>query len=562
MNKTLWLKVTAVVLVAVWGITYIMPNFIDISKIPYFPGKKLTYGLDIQGGIHLVMGVDIQGVLTEQAKRFTTTMAEELKEKNASLKNSEVKNTNNNVEITLELNNADQAKEATAIIEKEHHEFMVASQEGSKVVVRFNDKDLRDFKKKTLDQAIETLRNRVDEFGVSEPSITAQGEDRILVQLPGIEDSAHAKELINKTARLEFLMVNNKINPAEVAKWVAEAEKKGTYSLATMKYSDYVKKINDDIKDKLPKDTKVLFEKSSNAENMAAGKNAYVVQSSAEITGADLKNAQVTFSQYNSPEVAMSFNTAGAKKFADITEKNVGELFAIVLDDVIYAAPKIKGRIGGGNAVIELGQRDYDKTMSEAKLISMALRAGALPAKLEQLEERTVGPSLGLDSIAKAKKAIVVGTVLLLALMLVIYRGFGVLATLALLLNGVLILAVLSSLNATLTLPGVAGIALTVGMAIDANVIIYERIKEELRRGLDLESAVKVGYSKALSAILDSNITNIAVSAILMYFGTGPVRGFGATLIIGILTSMFTAIFFTKTLADVLIQKMKIKISI
>jgi preprotein translocase subunit SecD len=427
------------------------------------------------------------------------------------------------------------------------------------IEMRYNDVFLTDFKKRTLEQAIETIRNRIDEFGVAEPSITAQGTDRILVQLPGMEDSTRAKELINKTARLEFLIVDPKVDPAQVAQWVKEAETKGHYDLNTLKYSEYVERINQDLAPKLPKDTKVLFEKIQSAESMAAGKTAYLVGSLAPVTGSDLKSAQISFSQMNVPEVNMSFNSVGSKKFADATEKNVGKQLAIVLDDVIYAAPNVKERIGGGSARIELNNRNYDAAMNEAKMISMALSAGALPAKLEQLEERTVGPSLGQDSIQSAQKALAIGCSLLLVFMFVWYKGYGAIANFALVCNAVFILAILSALNATITLPGVAGVALTIAMAVDANIIIFERIKEEIKKGLSSEGAMREGYNKAFSAIFDANITNVLVASVLMYYGTGPVRGFAVTLIIGIITTLFTAVFLTRTIAEFLIYKLHVK---
>ncbi|MES2769702.1 MAG: protein translocase subunit SecD [Bdellovibrionota bacterium] len=560
MNKMIWTKVTTAIVVVLWGVIYILPNFVDVSKIPYFPGKKVNYGLDIQGGLHLVLGVDIAGVTSESTKRLITTVEEDFKtNKKIVLKNSDVKPLPNNQDIKLEFETADQAAQAKAIFEKDYAgQLIVTSAEGNFVELRYNDVYLNDFKKRTLEQAIETIRNRIDEFGVAEPSITAQGTDRILVQLPGIEDSTKAKELINKTARLEFLTVETK-DQAEVDQWVKDAETKGNYSVSTLKYSEYVKKVNEDLAGKLPKDTKILFGKADNADNMAAGKVIHLVGAIAPVTGDDLKSAQISFSERNTPEVSMNFNAVGATKFANLTEKYVNRQIAIVLDDVVYSAPNVTERIGGGNARITLNNRNYDASMAEAKMISMALRAGALPAKLEQLEERTVGPSLGKDSIDKAQTAMMIGCGLLLLFMLVWYKGFGVIADVALILNGVFILAILSSLDATLTLPGVAGIALTIGMAVDANIIIYERIKEELKKGLALDQAIKQGYDKAFSAILDSNLTTICVSTILMYYGTGPVRGFAVTLIVGIITTMFTAVFLTRTIAEFLVYKLKVK---
>lgn len=558
MNKMIWMKVTTAVVVMVWGIVYILPNFMDVSKIPYFPGKKMNYGLDIRGGLHLVMGVDVAGVTNESTKRLISSVTDDFKTKGIVIKNSEVTTLTNNQSIKFDFETADQAAKAKDIFEKDYYNFVVTGSEGSTLEMRYSESYLSDFKKRTLEQAIETIRNRIDEFGVAEPSITAQGTDRILVQLPGIEDSSKAKELINKTARLEFLTVE-RMDPAQVEAWVKEAETKGNYSLATMKYSEYVKKLNIDLAGKLPKDTKVLFEKAENADTIAAGKTAYVVGTVAEVSGDDLKNAQIGFSEMGVPEVSMTFNAVGGTKFATLTEKNVNRQISIVLDDVIYAAPNVNERIGGGSARITLNNRNRDASLKEAGMISMALRAGALPAKLEQLEERTVGPSLGQDSIKKAQTAMLIGCGLLLTFMLVWYKGFGLIANIALIFNGVFILAVLSSLNATLTLPGVAGIALTVAMAVDANIIIYERIKEELRKGLAMDVAINQGYDKAMSAILDSNLTTICVSIILMYYGTGPVRGFAVTLIIGIITTIFTAVFLTKTIAQFLVYKLKVK---
>ncbi len=557
MNRFRWTKVTIAVVSVLWGVLYILPNFIDVSKVPYFPGKSVNYGLDIQGGIHLVMGVDVQGVTAESAKRLGMTLQEDFKTNGISLKDYNVTPTARNQEITMEFETPEATQQAQKRIESEYTNLVVMSSAGTTMQVRFNEVYLRDFKNKTVEQSIETIRNRIDEFGVAEPSITAQGSDRILVQLPGVGDSSQAKELINKTARLEFLTVEN--TPAELEVWINEAETKGNYKFEDLKYSEYIKRINEDLAGKLPKDTKLLFGKMDNAENMNAGRIPYVVGAVAPLTGDDLKGAQVSFSQMGTPEVAMNFNPAGATKFADLTEKNVNRQIAIVLDDVVYAAPNVNERIGGGNAVITLNNRNYDASMAEATMISMALRAGALPAKLELLEERTVGPSLGQDSIKKAQFAMVVGAAFLLAFMLFWYKGFGIIANIALILNAVFILAILSSLNATLTLPGVAGIALTIGMAVDANIIIYERIREELRKGLSMELAIEEGYRKAFSAIFDSNLTSVFTSIILMYYGTGPVRGFAVTLIIGIVTSMFTSVFLTKTIAEFAIYKMKFK---
>ena len=437
--------------------------------------------------------------------------------------------------------------------------LQILEESNSALTVRYFESYLRSYATKVLDQAIETIRNRIDEFGVSEPSITAQGTDRILVQLPGIEDATSAKNLINTAARLEFMIVSNKVTPDQLQGWIKEAEKKGNYSLQTLSYSQYVKRLNADLKGQLPQDTVVHFEKAPNAKTMAAGALPYVLQTDTNLGGDDLEDAYVGFDEFGAPIVSLNFSPSGGKKFADLTGKNINRLMAIVLDKVVKSAPNIKDRIGGGRAQITLGAGNRQDSIKEAKTISMALRAGALPASLEQLEERTVGPTLGQDSIDRAKMAGLLAGVMILVFMLLWYKGFGLVANLALAFNVLLVIAVLASLGATLTLPGVAGIVLTVGMAVDANVIIFERIKEELAKGAGLKLSVKEGYSRAFSAIFDANITTAAVCVVLMYFGTGPIRGFAVTLIIGIITSMFTAIFFTRAVFDLLIEKFELK---
>ncbi|MEQ1878313.1 MAG: protein translocase subunit SecD, partial [Bdellovibrionia bacterium] len=414
-------------------------------------------------------------------------------------------------------------------------------------------------KKDIVQHAIETLRNRIDEFGVSEPSITAQGSDRILIQLPGLEDATRAKELINKTARLDFMMVHEKIGGEELQGWISDAEKAGAYSIEKMKYSDYVKRLNEDLKAKFPPNTKILFAKNEQARDIQSGKVPYIVETNNGLGGDSLRDAFVTMGEYNEPEISMNFKPAGALKFDELTGSNSGRQMAIVLDDVVYSAPNIKERISTGSARITLGGgRDYNTQLEEAKMISMALRAGALPAKLEQLEERTVGPSLGSDSVAAGMKATIIGALLVLGFMLIYYKVFGIFANLALMLNVAMIYAGLTVLEATLTLPGIAGIALTIGMAVDANIVINERIKEELRRGLNFAAAFREGYQKAFIGVFDSHVTSALTCVVLIYYGTGPVRGFGVTLLIGLVASLFTAIFVTRTIVDYLLNRRKI----
>lgn len=554
-----WRLIT-VITVVVMGIVSLLPNFVNVGDNWWFSREKIKYGLDIQGGLHLVMGVDVHAVMSEKLLRTGDTLKELLTKEGVVVSDYKVTKEGSYDFLTLTLNNSGDVQKAMNKVDSDYSILQEMGRTENTLTLRFLDTHIAETKKSTVEQAIETIRNRIDEFGVSEPSITAQGEDRILVQLPGLKESAKAKELINRTARLEFMIVSEKHSQAEVAGWVEEAEKAGNYTLKDMKYSDYVKRINEDLKAKLPERTKVLFQKAENVEKMELGKIPYLLETAQAMGGDAVKDAFVTPGEFNEPEVAMNFNTAGANQFADITGKNVNRMMAIILDDTVYSAPNIKQRIAGGSARITLGGgRDYNAILSEAKLIAMALRAGALPARLEELEERTVGPSLGADSIARAQKAAMVGSVLVLLFMIIYYKVFGVVANIALMMNVLLVYAVLTALEATLTLPGIAGIALTIGMAVDANVIINERIKEELRKGASLMSAIKEGYDKAFSAIFDSNITTAATAIVLMYFGTGPVRGFAVTLLIGIVTTMFTAVFASHTILDLFAGKMKMK---
>jgi preprotein translocase subunit SecD len=306
----------------------------------------------------------------------------------------------------------------------------------------------------------------------------------------------------------------------------------------------------------LPKDTRVVFEKFENAESLAAGRRPYLVKTDSHLTGAQLEDASVHQDEYNRPEVNFRFTIEGRKLFAELTTKAAGGQLAIVLDDVVKSAPSVQKEIDSDSARITLGGgRDYNTMFNEAQFIATSLRAGALPAALVPMEERTVGPSLGSDSIKKAQMASMIAALLVFAWMLIYYRTAGFIADISLVLNVFLTFAVLTSLGATLTLPGVAGIALVIGMAVDANVIVYERIKEELRKGSSGLGAIREGFHHAFTSIFDANMTTVLTCLVLMYYGTGPVRGFAVSLAIGMVTSMFTAIFFSRTVLDTLVGK-------
>lgn len=555
-----WLALVGIVA----AIIFVVPNFLDVSKMSWWPAAKLNYGLDIQGGLHLVMGVDIDSVVATTVTRQVSTLKAEFAKENITVKDFSLEKAKQG-QFDILVNSADDGKKVEALLTKNYGAVLqVLNSTSDKIEVKYYDAYLLQQKQFIIGQAIETLRNRIDEFGVAEPSITQQGADRILIQLPGMADAEKAKQLINTTAKLDFMVVSYEKSRDELAKLIADAEKAGGYSMATLKYTEYVARLNKDLEGKLPAKTVVYFEKAENAKSIEAGSMPMLLKTDTDLGGEMLDTASVSFDQYGAPEVALRFNPIGAGKFADLTGTHINEQMAVVLDKVIKTAPKINGKIPNGQAVITLGgARNQKDTMAEAQLIATALRAGALPAALEQLEERRVGPSLGKDALDKAKLGSYIGCILVMLFMLVYYRGMGFISTITLMINILGIFAALGSLGATLTLPGIAGMALTVGFAVDANVLINERIKEELHKGASIKSALQEGYAKAMSAILDSNITVAATAIVLLYFGTGPVRGFAVTLLVGIVMTLFANVFVSKVIVDNLVHRFGVqKISV
>jgi preprotein translocase subunit SecD len=399
--------------------------------------------------------------------------------------------------------------------------------EGITFAYGFSAAEVKATEKRAVEQAIETIRNRVDQFGVTEPLIVGQGDRDILVQLPGVKDPERAIALIGKTAQLEFHMLDESMSPEQ-------AQSQG-----------------------VPFGSEVLYDKQVDptTRQVLGRGQPYLVQKRIMMTGDVIKDAKVQINQqYNEPYVSMEFNSVGARIFERITGENVGKRMAIILDGVVQSAPVIRERIPGGNAQIS-----GSFTMEDASDLTIALRSGSLPAPVKILERRTVGPSLGLDSIKSGLYSAGLGSLLVVAFMVVYYKGTGFVADLALIINLVLIGATMSLFGATLTLPGIAGIALTVGMAVDANVLINERIREELRLGKSPLNAVEAGYDKAFTAILDSNLTTIIAAVALYAFGTGPIKGFAVTLTIGLVWSMFTAITGTRVVFDWILTRGGVK---
>ncbi|MFA5779800.1 MAG: protein translocase subunit SecD [Elusimicrobiota bacterium] len=382
-----------------------------------------------------------------------------------------------------------------------------------------------------LNRAIEIIRNRIDQFGVSEPFIAKQGEKWIVVQLPGIKDPQAAIDLIGKTALMEFRLVEN---TAAIEKVAAKARDLGVQLNDIYDDNHLVKK---EFADLIPKGYEVFPGKEE---------GYFLVTTTAQVTGAYLTDAKMKIGgEYNMPYVGIDFNKDGAKLFAAVTEANIEKRLAIVLDGVVQSAPVIRSRIPDGHAIIE-----GNFTAEEASGLAIVLRAGALPAPVKIIENRTIGPSLGRDSVKSGLVACLIGILLVVGYMFFYYKFSGLIADAALVLNLLILLGLMSLFHATLTLPGIAGIILTVGMAVDANVLILERIREELRNGKTVRVAVDLGYEKAFSAILDGNLTTLIAAAFLFQFGTGPIKGFAVTLTLGLIVSMYTAIVVTHQIYD------------
>jgi preprotein translocase subunit SecD len=506
MPKRLWLRAVLVVLVVGASIWYLYPL-----------RSTVNLGLDLQGGIHLVLGVEADKAIAAQTDRVAEDFKSALERKGIVVRSI---TREEQAGFTVQLASPQNWNDALTVAS----EFATFDRKGEdQAAGRFTlvlstreVERLRDF---AVRQAVETIRNRVDQFGVAEPTITRQGDNRILIQLPGLQDPERAKNLIGKTALLEFRLLDER-TPVE-----------------------------DALAGRLPETSTVLFQRRVDKEAKTERKVPFVVQKRTLITGAELNRAEVQ-ADPNSPgnwQVAIEFNAVGARVFGEVTEQNVGRQLAIILDGNVYSAPRINERIPGGRAVIT-GQF----TIEDARDLAIVLRAGALPAPVTILEERTVGPSLGADSIRQGLVAILASTVLVFIFMVFYYRLSGLIADTALVLNLLILLAAMAAFGATLTLPGLAGIALTVGMAVDTNVLIFERIREELRLGKTTRSAIEAGFARAFRAIIDTHVTVLVTAAILYNFGTGPVKGFAVSLFVGLSASLFTAVFFTRLLFDVL----------
>ncbi|GEC54905.1 preprotein translocase subunit SecD [Bradyrhizobium japonicum] len=512
---TRW-RALGIVLTALVVCLCAVPNFFPEAQVKTWPAwaqRRLVLGLDLQGGSYLLLEVDSNYVKKEKLDQIRDDVRKVLREAKIGYTGLNTRNDAVEVRISKE---GDQATALSKLRELSQplggllgssgqRSLEVADAGGGLIRLTVPQAAITERIRQTIEQSIQIVERRVNELGTVEPVIQRQGTDRILVQVPGLQDPTRLKELLGKTAKMEFRMVDSSVSPDQAQQG------------------------------RLPPDSELLMSASPPPV-------PYVVKKQVLVSGGELSDAQPGFDQRTGEAiVSFKFNTSGARKFAQATAENVGQPFAIVLDNKVISAPVIREPITGGQ-----GQISGSFTVQSANDLAILMRAGALPAPLTVIEERTVGPGLGQDSIEKGELAAYVGSILVIVFMLITYRLFGVFANIAVAINVAMIFGLLSLLNATLTLPGIAGIVLTVGIAVDSNVLIYERIREELRGGRNAISAIDAGFKRALATILDSNITTFIAAAVLFYIGTGPVRGFAVTLGIGIITTVFTAFTLTR----------------
>ncbi|MBS4275268.1 protein translocase subunit SecD [Campylobacter vulpis] len=510
-NVKITYRLLVFIAVFIFGVAFSLPSFLQSER-----GAKINLGLDLQGGLYMLLGVDNKEAIKSKIKSVASSLNYSINKENILIDQLIVKD--ESLEFSL-LDEGDMVKMQALLdeikglnVQKEHLHFAVS----------FTQEELKNIENFALLQAVETIRNRLDEFGLAEPTVAKQGEDKILVELAGIktkEDELRAKERITKAAHLQLMEVDeSKMSKAHT---MSEAEA-ASYGL-------------------------VLMSDSRN-ENLK-----YTLKSIPILDGSMLTDARVGFSDTSTyPVINFTLNSEGAKKFADYTGANVGKRLAIVLDNKVYSAPSINERIGGGS-----GQISGAFTQEEARDVAVALRSGALLAPVKLLEQRSIGPSLGADSIKMSMIALIGASVFIVVFMMLYYGVAGVFANIAMLVNVLVVVAVMAMFGATLTLPGMAGLVLTVGMAVDANVIINERIRELLRDGVKIRTSVEQGYKNAMSAIIDANITSLVTSIALYAYGTGAVKGFAVTLGIGIVVSMITAIWGTHGMFDYFMNKME-----
>jgi preprotein translocase subunit SecD len=501
-------------------------------------GAGITLGLDLQGGIHLVMEVEEDRAVEIAVDRAVNAIQDQLVEQRIPVES--VKRTGS-IQVVLSFQNTELKPQIQKVMEDFPSFFEVEkSSTAQSLVYELREAEIKRIKDSATNQALETIRNRIDQFGVAEPLIQRQGLKQIVVQLPGIKEPKRAKDLIKETALLEFKMLDESSN---LVMELPQRIPKG-------KEDEIIKQFQG----RLPEGTQILFERMLEKDTGREFRVPYLVKKRVMLAGDVLSDARVSIGQFNEPYVSVTFDAKGAREFDRITAENVKKRMAIVLDNTVYSAPVIQERISGGRAQIS-----GTFSMQEANDLAIVLRAGALPAPLKIIQDLTVGPTLGRDSIEKGIRSTLIAGAMVILFMAVYYRLSGVIADAALALNLICLVGALSALNATLTLPGIAGIILTIGMGVDSNVLIFERIREELRQGRPVRLAIDGGYDKALLTIIDSHVTTLITGMALFLFGTGPIKGFAVTLCLGIAINLFTALVGTKVVFDIINQRFRLE---
>ncbi len=503
-------KIIIILAICLVGIFYAVPNFVKNAKttLPSW-WQPVNLGLDLQGGSSLLLEVDLDAALKDRMQSLEDSARMALKK--VRVRYQGIKSGSDGLRVQIEDANA--RSKAITPLRKMDDGLTVAEKDGA-LVVTYDEQALNQIKSKLVEQSIEIVRKRIDEYGTNEPIIQSQGYGRILVQLPGIQNPEEVKVLLGKTAKMTFHLVDSSTTPTEARRG------------------------------KLKSSSRII--------RGSAGEQ-YVIVRKPAVGGETLTDASVSF-QDGAAAVSFKFNNLGAEKFGEVTKNNVGEQLAIVLDDEVISAPTIQSAITGGSGVIT-----GNYTSESAQELALLLRSGALPAPLNILEERTVGAGLGADSIKAGVFASIIGFIGVLIFLLLAYGLFGLFTSITVFLNLFLMLGALSLIGATLTLPGIAGIILTIGMAVDANVLIFERMREEVKNGRSIKDAIETGFSFAWGTIFDSNLTTVIAGGVLFWFGSGPVRGFAVTLIIGILTSLFTSVTVTRLIITAWYNRFKPK---
>lgn len=514
MQKLSKWKIAISIICTIIAFIYAAPNFIMLGSSPWLPTNKVNLGLDLRGGSHLLLDVDFEAYLTSSMESFTDNLRKPLREEKIGYKNL----TFNNNLIEFYLRDKEDFNKVKKLIHKLEPSITIEII-NDHVKLSYDEARLTSLQNKVIEQSIEIIRMRIDSSGTKEPIIQRQGTKHILLQVPGEENPQRLKNVLGKTAKMTFHLVDETANIEEALKGHLAA------GLMLVK-----------------------------GENEDSSEYYAVIRKKVIVSGEQLINAQASFNQNSQPVVAFSFNNLGSKLFAEATKYNPNKRLAIVLDNKIICAPVINEPIITGSGIIS-----GNFTVEAANELALLLRAGALPTPLKIIEERTIGPNLGADSIEAGKKAGIIGFIAVVVFMTWSYGILGIFANIALALALLYILALLSLFQATLTLPGIAGIILTIGMAVDANVLIYERIREELTKGASNLYAIKVGFETAFATIADSNITTLIAALLLYIFGVGAIKGFAVTLTIGIISSMFAAIIITKLLIDVWVKYFKPK---